>query len=50
MEIGALLVGQGLGYGRYTYGCFSDADSSLCRAVWRPILHSRPEVVIAPSA
>lgn len=45
-EIHALLAAQGLGSGRYTYGCFSDADSSLCRAVWCTILHTRPEIVI----
>lgn len=45
-EIGALLAAQGLGYGRYTYGCFSDADSSLCHAVWCTVLHTRPEIVI----
>lgn len=45
-DIGALLAAKGLGYGRYTYGCFSDGDSSLCRAVWCTVLHTRPEVVI----
>jgi cephalosporin hydroxylase len=40
------LAAKGLGFGRYTYGCFSDADHSLCRAVWCAILHTRPEVVI----
>lgn len=42
----ALLAAQGLGYGRYTYGPFSDADRSLSRAVWCTVLHTRPEVVI----
>jgi hypothetical protein len=45
-EIPALLAAQGLGFGRYTYGCFSDADISLCRAVWCTVLHARPEIVI----
>jgi len=45
-DIGTFLAAQGLGYGRYTYGCFSDADSSLCRAVWCTVLHTQPEVVI----
>ena len=45
-EISDLLAAQGLGYGRYTYGCFSDADGSLCRAVWCTVLHTRPEIVI----
>ena len=44
-SIGALLAGQGLGFGRYTYGIFSDADSSLCRAVWCTVVHTRPEAV-----
>lgn len=45
-DIVALLTAQGLGYGRYTYGCFSDADTSLCRAVWCTVVHTRPEMVI----
>jgi Methyltransferase domain len=45
-EIGALLAARGLGYGRQTYGAYSDGDSSLCRAVWCTVLHTRPEVVI----
>ena len=45
-DIGALLTGRGLGFGRYTYGWYSDADSLLCRAVWCAVLHTRPEVVI----
>lgn len=44
--IGAQLAARGLGYGRLTYGCYSDADSSLCRAVWCTVLHTRPDVVI----
>ena len=45
-DIGALLAARGLGYGRLTYGYYSDADSSLCRASWCAALHTRPEVVI----
>ena len=33
-DIGSLLASKGLGYGRHTYGYYSDADGSLCRAVW----------------
>jgi Methyltransferase domain len=44
--IGTLLAAQGLGFGRYTYGVFSDADSSLCRASWCTVLHTRPDAVI----
>ena len=44
--IGANLTSKGLGTGRYTYGWYSDAESSLCRAVWCTALHTRPEVVI----
>lgn len=45
-EIRALLSAKGLGYGRGTYGCYSDSDSSLCRAIWCTALHIQPEVVI----
>jgi hypothetical protein len=45
-DIGAMLAAKGLGYGRYTYGCFSDGDVSLCRAIWCTVLHTRPEQVI----
>lgn len=45
-DIGALLAARGLGFGRFTYGYYSDADSSLCRATWCVALHTRPEVVI----
>ena len=45
-EIGASLAARGLGYGRQTYGAYSDADSSLCRAAWCAVLHTQPEVVI----
>lgn len=45
-ETAALLAAGGLGYGRQSYACYSDADSSLCRAAWCAVLHTRPEVVI----
>jgi Methyltransferase domain len=45
-DIGSLLASQGLGFGRYTYGIFSDADTSLCRAVWCTVVHTRPEAVV----
>jgi hypothetical protein len=45
-DIVAQLEARGLGSGRYTYGYYSDAESSLCRAVWCTVLHTRPEVVI----
>lgn len=45
-DIGALLAARGLAYGRNTYGCYSDGDSSLCRAAWCTVLHTRPRVVI----
>jgi hypothetical protein len=45
-DIGARLATKGLGSGRHTYGWYSDAEKSLCRAVWCTVLHTRPEVVI----
>jgi hypothetical protein len=45
-DIGVLLASKGLGYGRHTYGIYSDADSSLGHAVWCAVVHTRPEVVI----
>ncbi len=45
-DIGALLAARGLHSGRGTYAYYSDAESSLCRAVWCVALHARPEVVI----
>lgn len=45
-DIAASLTARGLGYGRSTCGPFSDADPSLCRAVWCTVLHTQPEIVI----
>ncbi len=45
-EIGARLAARGIGLGRDTYAWYADADSSLCRAVWCAVSHTRPEVVI----
>lgn len=45
-QIGELLAARGLGTGRHTYGWYSDAEVSLCSAVWCTALHRRPEVVI----
>jgi cephalosporin hydroxylase len=44
--IGANLASKGRGTGRYTYGWYSDAENSLCRAVWCTAVHTRPEAVI----
>ena len=45
-EIDELLAARGLGTGRHTYGWYSDAEVSLCSAVWCAVLHRRPENVI----
>jgi hypothetical protein len=45
-DIDALLTARGLSSGRLTYGWYSDAESSLCRAVWCVARHTRPEVVV----
>jgi hypothetical protein len=45
-EIGELMKARGLGTGRHTYGWYSDADVSLCSAVWCTTVHRRPEIVI----
>jgi len=45
-EVGASLTARGLAYGRQTYGSYSDGDSSLCRAAWCTVRHTRPGVVI----
>jgi hypothetical protein len=42
----ALLAARGLESGPETYGWYSDADTSLCRAVWCVTRHTRPEVAI----
>jgi hypothetical protein len=45
-EIGGVLQAKGWGFGRDTYAWYADGDSSLCRAAWCVVLHTRPEVVI----
>jgi Methyltransferase domain len=45
-DIGELLAARGLRSGRGSYAYYSDADTSLCRAVWCVALHTRAEVVI----
>jgi len=45
-DVRALLAARGLGFGRFTHGCFSDADRSLCRAAWCTVLHIRPGIVV----
>jgi hypothetical protein len=45
-DIGAKLAARGWGFGRDAYAWYSDGDSSLCRAAWCVVLHTRPEVVI----
>jgi hypothetical protein len=44
--IDARLAARGLATGRHTYGWYSDAEVSLCSAVWCAARHTRPEVVI----
>lgn len=41
-----LLAERNVGFGRATYGFYSDADRSLCQAVWCTVLHAKPEIVI----
>jgi hypothetical protein len=45
-DIGTVLTARGWGFGRDTYAWYADGDSSLCRAAWCVVLHTRPEVVI----
>jgi hypothetical protein len=45
-DIGAVLEARGWGFGRDTYAWYADGDSSLCRAAWCVVQHTRPEVVI----
>lgn len=45
-DVRALLLTKGLGYGRATYGCYSDSDRSLSSAIWCAVSHRHPEVVI----
>jgi len=46
VDVGALLAARGWGFGHDSYGWYADADSSLCRAVWCAVVHTRPKVVI----
>lgn len=45
-SINSGLADHGLASGRHTYGWYSDADISLCSAVWCAATHGRPEVVV----
>ena len=45
-DVDVLLAASGLGSGRFTYAYYSDAESSLCRAVWCVALHAHPRVVV----
>jgi Methyltransferase domain len=46
-DVAGLLSSRGLGSGRGTFGgWYSDAETSLCRAVWCATVHGRPEVVV----
>jgi predicted O-methyltransferase YrrM len=45
-SISARLAARGLASGRHTYGWYSDAEISLCSAVWCAATHGRPEVVV----
>jgi hypothetical protein len=45
-EIRGMLAARGLGFGRQSYGCYSDGDNSLCRAVWCVVAHTCPSTVI----
>jgi hypothetical protein len=45
-DIRALLAARNVGFGRATYGYYSDADLSLCKAAWCATVHVKPEVVI----
>jgi len=46
VSIAATLSAEGVGFGRGTYGWYSDAEISLCRAVWCAVRHLRPEAVV----
>jgi len=52
-ELGALLAditsrleACGLPAGRHTYGWYSDAEQSLCSAIWCAVRHVQPDLVI----
>jgi hypothetical protein len=44
--IAARLAASGLASGRHTYGWYSDAELSLCRAIWCTARHTLPDFVI----
>jgi Methyltransferase domain len=45
-DISAVLAANGLRTGRGTYGWYSDAEKSLCGAIWCVVRHARPQLVI----
>lgn len=45
-DVSDRLALHGITPGRCTYGNYSDADTSLCKAIWCAIRHVRPKVVI----
>lgn len=49
-ELWATVAGElrdlSLGFGRHTYGQYSDADAALCRAVWCTVRHLLPAAVV----
>jgi hypothetical protein len=45
-EIGTRLEDQGLAFGRFTYGDYSDADAGLGGAAWCAVRHLCPDVVV----
>jgi hypothetical protein len=45
-DIRADLEAQGLAFGRYTYGGYSDADAGLGGAAWCAVRHLRPSKVV----
>lgn len=45
-DIGKRLAEAGLTDGRYTYAYYSDAEMTMCRAIWCAIGHTWPEAVV----
>jgi hypothetical protein len=45
-DIGSSLSAEGLSFGRWTYGEYSDADPALGAATWCAVRHLRPEKVL----